>query len=657
MNALFADACDASLQCVPKTKTAMTKDKFNWKFCLCCGLFLWFVINLLQGVFTEIQEDEAYYALYGEHLAWGYFDHPPMVGLMTFLSSIIFSGSLGVRFFTIIASCLALFIIWKIANLNCYGKGLFESPLPPLKGGDAKRQSEAEVVEPVETPTYLERPFDKLRDLSSKNVLLFFTIACSIVMFNIYGFVTTPDASLILFSALFLLVYQRYLADKSWKNALLMGITMALMVYSKYHAFLLLGLIVLSNLKLLKDGKFWVACLLALALLTPHILWQVSNDFPSFKYHLAGRNEAFRWSYFGEYLPNQLLIFNPFTFGAVVYVMIKNKTSSPSIDWLRRMQSISSYRTSPNRNDMYGKMVFERGLRFILVGFFFFFWLMAFRGHVEPHWTIVCCIPAVVLVYRKALIDEKLRKFTKFVILPSLLLVLAFRILLLTPLADRFGYHGKEPYYRAIEQVAGDQPVVFRGSFQQPALYHYFTGKESSTLQSYYDRITQYDLWQFDKDWAGQRVFVCSPHRLSKAYQINGVEFQGFMAKHFQSANRLVTTFQITNRDVTETPVFHHGDTLQLDFSIYNPYDQSVDSHHLEFDMCIKAQYLLSNDFGYCFYNDNIVIPAHETYNGHLFTVVNDNIKTGKNRFTLGIGDGVSSFITEESQIEIIVKE
>ena len=68
-----------------------------------------------------------------------------------------------------------------------------------------------EVVEPavpeatrgVETPTH-------------QNIFLFFIIAFSIVMFNIYGFVTTPDASLILFSALFLLVYQRYLYDPSW---------------------------------------------------------------------------------------------------------------------------------------------------------------------------------------------------------------------------------------------------------------------------------------------------------------------------------------------------------------------------------------------------------------------------------------------------------
>ncbi len=629
----------------------MTKDKiFDWRFCLCCGIFIWFVINLLQGIFTEIQEDEAYYALYGEHLAWGYYDHPPMVGLMTFLSSILFSGTLGVRSFTIITSCLSLWVMWEIANGRPFDR------LRDLSGIKAK------VVEPVETPTCM-------------NAFLFFIIAFSIVMFNIYGFVTTPDASLILFSALFLLIYQRYLAEKTWKNALLMGTTMALMIYSKYHAFLLLGLIVLSNLKLLKDGKFWMACLVALVLLAPHVLWQVNNGFPSFKYHLAGRNEAFRWSYFWEYLPNQLLIFNPFTFGAAVYVLIKrnhNNGKSPCIDTLHPSDHVipaeergsvsmvgwsRKCSTFDEVNDMHGKLVFERGLRFILIGFFFFFWLMAFRGHVEPHWTIVCVIPAVVLVYRRALIDEKLRKYIKRFVLPSLLLVLAFRILLLTPLADRFGYHGKEPYYHAIEQVAGDRPVVFRGSFQQPALYHYFTRKESSTLKSYYDRKTQYDLWQFDKEWTGQSVFVCSPyHRLSKVFQIKDIAFKGFVTNHFQSANRLVTSFHITNTDEDKTPVFHHGDTIHVDFSIYNPYDQTIDFHHPEFDLCVKAQYLLSDDFSYCYYNDITLIPPHETYQGHLFTIVGDDIKVGKNRFALGIGDGISSFMTEESQVKIIIE-
>ncbi len=612
-----------------QTRMAMTKDKFNWKFCLCCGLSIWFVINLLQGIFTEIQEDEAYYAIYGEHLTWGYFDHPPMVGLMTFLSSIFFSGTLGVRCFTIITSCLSLFVIWLIA---------------------------------------INRPFDKAKDLDPKNILLFFIIAVSIVMFNIYGFITTPDAALILFSALFLFVYLRYLNKNSWKNALLMGVFMALMVYSKYHAFLLLGLIVLSNLKLLKDGKFYVACILAIALLTPHILWQINADFPSFRYHLSGRNEAFRWSYFFEYLPNQLLIFNPFTFGAVVYVLFKHKPWIASSCLLAMTHKPNAYNPQKEGSDVIAseakqsrertpQEVFERGLCFVIIGFFFFFWLMTFRGHVEPHWTIVCVIPIVVLIYRKSLTDDKLRKYTKFFILPSLLLVLVFRILLLTPLADRYGYHGKEKYYKAVEQVADECPVVFRGSFQQPALYHYFTGKESSTLQSYYDRMTQYDLWQFDKAWIGKPVFVCGPvNGRSKTYQVDDMEIEGFLTYDFSSANRLVTTFDITNAGNDKMPVFHHGDTIRVDFSIYNPCEAPIDFHHKDFSMVVKAHYLPGDAFSFCFYKDFGIIEGQTSYHGLFYTIVNDEIGLGEHVFNLGIGDRVSSFVTEESGVKIRIE-
>ena len=624
-----------------QTKMAMTKDKiFNWRFCLCCGLFLWFVINLLQGIFTEIQEDEAYYHLWGEHLDWGYFDHPPMVGLMTFLSSHLFNGILGVRFLTIVFSCLSLWVIWIIATYNSI-------PSSPIDSNQRTIQHWNDMGE-VDSQLY-----------TLHSTLLFFTLACSIVMFNIYGFVTTPDAALILFSALFLLFYQRYLADNSWKNAILMGLMMALMVYSKYHAFLFLGLIVFSNLKLLKNGKFWVACLVALALLTPHIIWQVDNGFPSFRYHLSGRSEPFRWSYFWEYLPNQLLIFNPLMFGAVVYVLIKHKPK----DW-----SVSSYFLAMTHKPKNGVIaseakqsrektpneVFERGLKFILIGFFVFFWLMAFRGHVEPHWTIACMIPAVVLVYREALTNKKIEKFIHWFLLPSVLVIFILRILLMTPWAPHFGYDKK--YYKAFEQVAGDRPVVFRGSFQRPALYHYYTGKPSSTLRCYYDRMTQYDLWQFDRDWIGQPALVLGMEgNLFETYAIGDVKFDGHLTEHFQTANRLETHFKLANIGDTEKPVFHRGDTIFIDFSIYNPYDHPIDFHHPEFDMSLKLLFLDTNEVLYGFHGDVGTIAPQSTFEGRFFAIVDEKVSLGRNHIVLGIGDRIATFVTEDEKVEISI--
>jgi len=574
----------------------MTKDKvFTWKFCLCCGIFICFIINLLQGIFTAIHEDEAYYALFGEHLAWSYFDHPPMVALMTFLSSHLFSGILGVRFCTIIASCLTLLILWHLL-------------------GETKP--------------------DK------NKVLLFFVLTSSILIVNLYGFVTTPDAALLLFSALFLLIYQRYLNNNSWKNALLMGLLMALMVYSKYHAFLLLGLIVLSNLKLLKDGKFYVACFLALALLTPHILWQINADFPSFRYHLSGRSEPFRWSYFLEYLPNQLLVFNPFVFGALVYVLCK----VPEGMSYRTFLPIDSLRLKP-RNDMGRKasvsmpseLVFERGLWFILIGFFVFFWLMTFRGHVEPHWTAVGAISVVVLLYRKALVDNKLMKYIRRFVAPSLPLVLAVRIALLTSIAASFGFCQDRPRYEAIASEAGDHPVVFQGSFQQPALYHYFTGNESSALRRYYDRQTQYDLWQFDTAWIGKPVYV------------DGIG----LIEHFQTANRLVTEFQIVNEDENQPMVIRTCDTLHIDFSIYNPYPQAIDFQQ---GMMLKLLLLDDNKVRYGHYDSIGVLQPKETYRGRFSVVLGLQTPLGNNRLLLGIGDPIAFFADTKNAVNVVVE-
>ena len=120
-------------------------------------LCIWFIINLIQALFTEINADEAYYVLYGQNLAWGYFDHPPLVGLLTFLGSKLFTGNLAARFFTVLLQPITLWIVWKIIAL---------------------------------------------KEADKSKVLLFFIVSASFVMFSAYGFITTPDVPLLFFTAL-----------------------------------------------------------------------------------------------------------------------------------------------------------------------------------------------------------------------------------------------------------------------------------------------------------------------------------------------------------------------------------------------------------------------------------------------------------------------
>ena len=185
-------------------------------------LLTWFLINLVQALFTEILSDEAYYGMYGRYLAWGYFDHPPMVALLIRISSLFFTGNLGIRFMTVLLQIATLIIIWKTIVI---------------------------------------------REPDNVTIITYFIVAASICMFAAYGILATPDAPLLFFTALFLYSYRKFLEKRSWPVALLLSISMAGLIYSKYQAVLVIGILVLSDLRLLRSFKFWIAGIFAITLL------------------------------------------------------------------------------------------------------------------------------------------------------------------------------------------------------------------------------------------------------------------------------------------------------------------------------------------------------------------------------------------------------
>lgn len=545
-------------------------------------LVCWFLVNLLQAIFTGMSNDEAYYALWGQHLAWGYFDHPPMVAVFNFLSSLFFDGNLGVRFTTVLAQIGTLLLTWKV----------------------------------------LEE-----KQVDFKKVSTFFILAASLVMFSALGFITTPDAPFLFFTALFLLGYKRFLKSESLLNTLILCLAMAGMVYSKYQSSLVIGLVVLSNLKLLAKPRFWLAGLSALVLLTPHFYWQYRMDFPSFKYHLVDRSNQFKLNYFLEYIPNQLAVFNPFTLGLVVYVLIKFKSTD----------------------------VFERGLRFLIYGFIAFFGVMCYRGHVEPHWTVAASLPMILILYNKAKDNETVRKFIGRYVLGSLVLVLCARIALVCPpLAGKAGFN-EQKKYKAIEKIAGDKPVVFSGSFQQPSLYTFFSGKTSTTISSIYNRRTQFDLWQLERDLEGKSVFVCARvEGLSQTYQVDGQTFDGFFTDAFHSAMRL----QVKTEPIPLKP-YHRGEIILVRFSVHNPYPYPVNLDDKTFPSSICS----------CFFTKKIkvinpvvsnlvvsVLKPNETISGKMYTTVPDTLLSGDYHFSFTI-QGLFGPALENEVVKINVKE
>ena len=426
----------------------------NTKSHIWIGLLIWGLLDLLCALFCEIHADEAYYRLYGQFLDWGYFDHPPMVGLMTALSAAIVPTTslilknLSVRLVTVLMHLATVYIIWRTIN-------------------------------------------DKSQITNYQSQIRFLLLAASLPMFCAYGFITTPDAPLLFFAALFYYAYKKLTANSQWPIAILLGLSMVGMMYSKYIAVLIIAFAVLGNWRLLRDGKAWAAVGIAALLMLPHLWWQYTNGFPSFTYHLVSRATSYAPLYTLEFIPNQWAVFNPLVWALMV--------------WLG------------GRAVLHGD-AYHRSLGVTVIGFQIFFLLMSFRGHVEPHWTMVTSIPAIFLIMDEGRLWTRGLKITLGIF--AGLLIVARIVLMLNILPPQTGLAGKQQQMEQIHAEAQGLPVVFDGSFQTPSLYRFFYDDQAVLVRNAYDRYTQYDLLHLERDLLGQPACV---RRFGKVYIVKSL--------------------------------------------------------------------------------------------------------------------------------------
>ncbi|HEX8607482.1 MAG TPA: glycosyltransferase family 39 protein [Pedobacter sp.] len=401
-------------------------------------LVLWAVINLVQATFMDLHPDEAYYWLYSKFLAWGYFDHPPMVALFIKIGDSLTHTPLGLRLVTVITTTATFYLLWKIVSAY------------------------------------------------AKNIKLFILLAGSIVLFHVYGFITTPDSPLFFFTALFFYSYQRYLKKDSYLSALILALVVACLLYSKYHAILILFFTILSNFKLFKRTSFWIIIAFAIIAFLPHIWWQVQNNYPSFYYHIIDRSaEAYRFEFTYQYVIGQLAL------------------AGPLVGWFL-YSSASRYKAGDE---------FVRALQFSFYGIFIFFFLSTFKGRVEAHWTLPAMICLTLLAYLQLSKAGVPRWFTKLAII-NIAMILLLRIVLIVPIPFLMknklveSYFGTKDWALEIHKFAGNSPVLFDNSFQMPSKYNYYTNSTKGfAYNSRNYRKNQYDIWPLDNEFRNKRAY------------------------------------------------------------------------------------------------------------------------------------------------------
>ena len=545
-------------------------------------LGIWFLINVIQGTFTELVDDEAYYHIYAQSLDWGYFDHPPFLAILIWLGETIFGTTeIGVRFFVIALQPLYLWIFWRTI-----------------------------------CPTNATR----------KDATLYMLISSAIIMMQPYGFVAVPDAPLLLGTALFFAAYKAFLENRklSW---LWLGIAMAVMAYSKYQGALVVLFAILFNPKLLINFRFYASGAVALALFTPHLLWQYNNDWPSFMYHLSDRNRPFAWSSVTEYILNLIAVFSPF------FIPL----------W------VQAYRKVKAQN------LFERALKWTPISFFIFFLLSSARGSTQPQWLIVATFGLVWILFFYLREHERSRKYAVRMALFTLALISILRIEMIFNifgLSQKLKVSGNREKYGAIEQIANGRPVIFKGSYATASKYIFYTKGEGYCTPALGYRTHQ---WQYidDSKFLGKEVIVeyspteeeinLLPDKYFSSTLPSGNVFKYYIEKSYLPLKMVkITTNEPLPSSITK------GKEIKLKLTIDNSYNYNiVTSNKVRFLMQLRALNIAQT------YNiaNGVEIPANSTieYNGN-FTLPT-NIPSGIYQIGFAlVNDGMDGWFSSVPQ-------
>lgn len=490
-------------------------------------LALWTILNLVQAAFTGLANDELYYWHISHGLAFGYFDHPPLFALFTRLGmSIGGDGELWIRLGTVLVQPLYLYLLWML----------------------------------VRTPRS-----------TMNSAFTFVMVAFSMPLLQLFGFIVTPDAPLMLFVALLLWSYKRYCEvpvtgnwiQGGWNSlavaAACVGVSMAGLAYAKYHGALVVILIVLSNLKLLKRGSFWAACGLAVVLILPHLWWQWQHDWVSFSYHLSGRNDLFSWGPVGEYILNLLLIFNPALVIFFAGYMFKSKRIDP----------------------------LERALKFIAYGFVLFFGFSTLKGQVQAQWLIPVVFTAIYFLCRGAEGKAVATRYMQRVGVVMLVLVGGVRIFVMAYNGDRIDLDIliNEKYIKQLHEDIGGLPLIPDSYYATAAKYIYYTGTESYAAPSIYLRSSQFEFEDGDTDLYGRRVAIVISPKVLDSLTLDQMKERYLWSKPTPTGSEVIydtVGFYIPTRKVSITPQeplltkMMAGQRVPLTVIVHNPYEFDI---------------------------------------------------------------------------------
>ncbi|MCB9558322.1 MAG: glycosyltransferase family 39 protein [Deltaproteobacteria bacterium] len=254
------------------------------------------VVSLLRLVVASrvgLGDAEAYYWVWSQQLAGGYFDHGPLVAFLIRAGTWLFvaDSTLAVRMPFVVLSAVTMFVVVSIARrqLGATAQGPFVGLL----------------------------------------------LLLSMPMFLIAGGAANPDVPFILLVAAFIALSLKAVASAGrtvWVAAA--GAALGLAFCAKFFALLLLPALLFVALRAPRRSLAVVAALTSATLFAlPPVMWNVAHGFPSLRYHFVERHTSgvgLSWANLGKLIGGQIGYVSPLVLPLMIAAIV--------VCWRRREQ-------------------------------------------------------------------------------------------------------------------------------------------------------------------------------------------------------------------------------------------------------------------------------------------------------------------------------
>ena len=254
--------------------------------CVCIAA----VVHFALGFSIEFSVDEAHYALYAQHLAWSYFDHPPLVGWIQWPLVTLTSTEGLIRLIPELLWILSCYLVYQV-TLELHHL---------IQGRNAGYLTSA-------------LPSPNICGLMAVLAIIAAPIPHVLAIGLLPDTLLTPLSLGLMWMALRWLMKDHF----SMVDWVVTGVLLGLAGLSKYTAAftaiaLLFVFISTPRKAWVTKLGFWIAALIALAFITPVLYWNYINDWISFKYQIAhGAGSSWLWRRLAAYLGVQVLVYGP----------------------------------------------------------------------------------------------------------------------------------------------------------------------------------------------------------------------------------------------------------------------------------------------------------------------------------------------------------